>query len=482
MSATVMSLLTVLLAHTTPRRGVQKIARPKTARRKAARRTTIAPSAIGPVIRKLLTSITTTNGSATIQVAVMPTITLTIHGSTAALPAALAAVMSTIWAAEIASASGSAASSSMSPRTTTATLAIGIGTGIPLSFTKIPTTTAGIWPITPGSAHTSTSSISVRDKQTLDDPSLPAASSIQLRASRSTGMDAPKNTGKQAGLAALNLVFVLLILFGAQSLLHGHISNIAGLAILTLLVFGAYLVGYRFIERRRPPELASLISLREFFGGLALGVTLFSAVIAVLWLLRVYHLQAIGTTAGLGASALSALLAATVEETLIRGFLFRIVQMLGGTWIAILISSAFFGASHAFNPGATITSSIAIALEAGVLLAAAYVLTGRLWFPMGLHAGWNVSEGSVYGLSVSGFTAKNALTHGILQGPLILTGGAFGPEASIIAVILCLGTAILLLWRAAKIGRIQPPLWSRHNSPVALSASTATEPSVHPNP
>jgi membrane protease YdiL (CAAX protease family) len=143
-------------------------------------------------------------------------------------------------------------------------------------------------------------------------------------------MGAPKNTGKEAGLAALNLVFVLLVLFGAQSLLRGHISKTAGLATLSLIVFGAYLLGYRFIERRRPPELAGLISLKEFFGGLALGITLFSAVIAVLWLLRVYHLQAIGTTAGLGAGALSALLAATVEETLIRGFLFRIVQMLGG--------------------------------------------------------------------------------------------------------------------------------------------------------
>jgi hypothetical protein len=101
---------------------------------------------------------------------------------------------------------------------------------------------------------------------------------------------------------------------------------------------------------------------------------------------------------------------------------------------------------------------------------------------MGLHAGWNFSEGSLYGLSVSGFTAKNALTHGILQGPLILTGGAFGPEASIVAVILCLGTAVLLLWRAAKIGRIQPPLWSRHNPPVALSSSTASESPGHPNP
>ena len=291
---------------------------------------------------------------------------------------------------------------------------------------------------------------------------------------------AAKGTGKQVGLAALNLLFVLLILFGAQSLLRGHVSQTVGLAILSPLVFTAYLVGYRFIEGRRPPELAGLISLKEFFGGLALGVSLFSAVIVVLWLLRVYHLQARGSTAGLGAGALAALLAATVEETLIRGFLFRIVQIVGGTWIALIISSAFFGAAHAFNPGATVTSSLAIALEAGVLLAAAYVLTGCLWFPMGLHAGWNFSEGSLYGLSVSGFTAKNALTQGGLSGPVIFTGGAFGPEASVVAVLLCFGVAILLLWRAARRGRIQPPLWSRQNSPTALNTSASTEVSIQP--
>ena len=285
----------------------------------------------------------------------------------------------------------------------------------------------------------------------------------------------PKRRGKQFGLATLNLLFVLLILFGAQSLIRGRVNNTAGLAILSLLVFSAYLVGHRFIEGRRPPELAGLLSLKEFLGGLALGVGLFSAVIAVLGLLRVYQLRGRGTTAGLGVGALTALFAATVEETLIRGFLFRIVQMLGGTWIAVLISSAFFGAGHAFNPGATVTSSVAIALEAGVLLAAAYVLTGRLWFPIGLHVGWNFAEGSLYGLSVSGFTAKDALTHGSLKGPAILTGAAFGPEASIIAVVLCFAIAILLLWRAARTGRIQTPLWYRTNSATPSVGAAVTE-------
>ena len=285
----------------------------------------------------------------------------------------------------------------------------------------------------------------------------------------------PKRTAKQVGLAALNLLFVLVILFGAQSLMRAHISSTAALPILSLLVFGSYLLGYRFIEGRRPPELVGLASLKEFFSGLGLGIALFSAVIAVLWLLGVYHVQGRGSTAGLGAGALTALFAATVEETLIRGFLFRIVQMIGGTWVAVLISSAFFGAGHAFNPGATVISSVAIALEAGVLLAAAYVLTGRLWFPIGLHAGWNFSEGSLYGLSVSGFTTKNALTNGTLQGPVILTGGAFGPEASVVAVVLCFSLAILLLWLSAKSGRIQPPLWPRNTPPSALNTAPGTE-------
>jgi uncharacterized protein len=123
---------------------------------------------------------------------------------------------------------------------------------------------------------------------------------------------------------------------------------------------------------------------------------------------------------------------------------------------------------------------VAIALEAGVLLAAAYVLTGRLWFPMGLHAGWNFSEGSLYGLSVSGFTPTNAVTVGKLNGPTILTGGAFGPEASIVAVVLCFSVAILLLWRAAAAGRTQPPLWSRTAPPAMSNSLGVTEVPAQP--
>ena len=289
-----------------------------------------------------------------------------------------------------------------------------------------------------------------------------------------------KRAGREIGFALLNLLFVCLILAGAQSiLLRAHVSQAMGLPVLSVLIFLAYLAGYRWIERKPPPELKGITSIKEFFYGLAIGVALFSAVIAVLWMARVYNFHGRGTTAGLGAGALAALFAATLEETLIRGFLFRILQMVGSTWVALVLSSAFFGAAHGFNPGATVTSSVAIALEAGVLLAAAYIVTGSLWFPMGLHAGWNFSEGSLYGLAVSGFTPKNALTLGTLTGPAVLTGGAFGPEASIVAVILCLSAAILLLRRAGKLHRIQPAMWARKYS---VAPPNAPLPASHPQP
>ncbi len=116
-------------------------------------------------------------------------------------------------------------------------------------------------------------------------------------------------------------------------------------------------------------------------------------------LLSVYHPRGWGTFAGLGTGALAALGAA--EEVIFRAYFFRLLSMATGTWIAVLVSSALFGAVHAANPGANLFSSLAIALEAGVILAGAYAVTGRLWVPIGLHAGWNFAEGARRGTTTA---------------------------------------------------------------------------------
>jgi membrane protease YdiL (CAAX protease family) len=118
------------------------------------------------------------------------------------------------------------------------------------------------------------------------------------------------------------------------------------------------------------------------------------------------------------------------------------------------------------NPGATVVSTVAIALEAGVLLAAAYALTRNLWFPIGLHLGWNFTAGGICGESVSGGAAGKGIFSVSLAGRPLLTGGKFGPEASLIAIAVCLALAIVLLLLAVRNGR-WVPMQRRRARPTA---------------
>ncbi len=268
-----------------------------------------------------------------------------------------------------------------------------------------------------------------------------------------------KQSSKKLALALLNFGLALGLLFGTQAIIRGRMGETKGLVILSAVVFASYLAGTRWIEGHQAPELVGKGGVAEFAGGLGLGIALFSAVMGLLWMVGDYHPAGYGSASGVATGAFVALMVGISEETLVRGFVFRILEIAGGTWIGVVISSALFGFGHAFNPGATVVSSIAIALEAGVLLAAAYLVTGRLWFPIGLHMGWNFTEGSLFGMSVSGHDTKPGLLAGTLHGPSILTGGAFGPEASVLAVAVCLTVAMALLGRTVQVQRVKAPMW-----------------------
>src|SRR5262249_26286200 len=138
-----------------------------------------------------------------------------------------------------------------------------------------------------------------------------------------------------------------------------------------------------------------------------------------------------------------------------RGGLFRIVEERFGTFVGLLISAGFFGAVHFGNPGATVVSSVAIALEAGLLLALAYTATRSLWVPIGLHFAWNFTEGGVFSTEVSGNTVHGVLATK-LAGPELMTGGTFGPEASVIAVAICLVLAAVFLVMTVRRGQWKP--------------------------
>ena len=275
-----------------------------------------------------------------------------------------------------------------------------------------------------------------------------------------------KHALKQFGLGFLNFTIAIGLLIALQVLAHGHLPNRILNLLAVAIMLAAYLGGTRLIERVHLTEFDNTGGFREFAGGLVLGFCLFSATMLLLWAFSVYHPNGWGSASRLGAGIIAALSAGIIEEIMFRGFLFRLIAGLAGTWWALAITSALFGAAHAFNPGATVVSSIAIAVEAGVLLGAAYALTRRLWFPIGLHAAWNFTEGNVYGMSVSGTGAAKGFFTGTLHGPNILTGGQFGPEASLIAVLVCLSAASLILWRVIRHNRVQRPLWTRTPPPT----------------
>jgi len=147
---------------------------------------------------------------------------------------------------------------------------------------------------------------------------------------------------------------------------------------------------------------------------------------------------------------------------MMRGIIFRIIEESLGTWIALVLSAILFGAMHLGNPNATVSSALAIALEAGLLLAACYVLTRRLWLAIGLHLAWNFTQGGIFGVAVSGTTPMGIL-QSTLTGPDFLSGGAFGAEASIFAVVVCTSGFIFVIVKAYRKGHITKPYWLRTN-------------------
>ncbi|KAA3642984.1 MAG: CPBP family intramembrane metalloprotease [Chloroflexi bacterium] len=153
------------------------------------------------------------------------------------------------------------------------------------------------------------------------------------------------------------------------------------------------------------------------------------------------------------------------EELLFRGYLLlnlaeglksRFINPRLAIVLAWVLTSALFGIAHATNPEASTISSLNIAV-AGIFIGLAYVLTGSLAIPLGIHLTWNFFQGNVFGFPVSGTNNFSTTVFAIEQrGPLAWTGGAFGPEAGIIGLLAMLAGSLLTLWwlrwRYGKIG------------------------------
>ncbi|PRY34392.1 CPBP family intramembrane glutamic endopeptidase [Umezawaea tangerina] len=255
-------------------------------------------------------------------------------------------------------------------------------------------------------------------------------------------------------------VFAVMVAFAAVNQLVAPIPLLAlpvgiGLAVAGVLVYRRLTTAVE--GRVEVPELARRDMWSGLRRGALLGGGLFTAVMALILVFGGFDTVSWGSVFGALGIAGSMTGVAVMEEALFRGVLFRILEERAGTVVALVVSSVLFGATHLVNGNATVWGTLAIALTGGTMLAAAYVVTRSLWFPIGMHFAWNVVQGGVFGTVVSGSDqAPEGLLHTSLTGPVALTGGGFGPEASLVSLVVCLVAAVVLLRRAVRTGQIRP--------------------------
>ena len=202
-------------------------------------------------------------------------------------------------------------------------------------------------------------------------------------------------------------------------------------------------------------------ALPELGLGLLGGGVLITMIVGVAATLGVYRIVGWGgSTDAMMIFFQAGIFAGFVEEVISRGILFRWIEEFGGSWAALAISSLIFGFLHAGNQNATLFSSVAISIEAGILLGAAYMVTRSLWLAVGLHASWNVVQGYFWDVPVSGHQV-DGMVDSRYSGPELLSGGAFGLEASVIALVIATSAGIWLLRIAFTRGHIVQPWWVR---------------------
>ncbi|MFF8914221.1 CPBP family intramembrane glutamic endopeptidase [Streptomyces sp. NPDC015032] len=238
-------------------------------------------------------------------------------------------------------------------------------------------------------------------------------------------------------------------------------------AALALLVYGWVV---RRTERRPSTEVGREGAGKAFGRGTLLGAVLFSMVITNLAASGYYKVDGLDSVTGaLGLVGFMAV-AAVTEELLYRGVLLRIIEQRIGTWLALVATSLLFGLSHLLNEHATLWGAIAIAVEAGGMLGGAYIATRTLWLPIGLHFGWNFAESGIFGTEVSGNGTEHGLLGSVTSGPRLLTGGEFGPEASVYSVLFGVLTTAAFMWLAHRRGNLVPRRRADRSGAVATLA------------
>jgi membrane protease YdiL (CAAX protease family) len=257
------------------------------------------------------------------------------------------------------------------------------------------------------------------------------------------------------GVAIAKLFSFLIKLIGGPPDNITISEAIKGVVVILIMTISV-LISRKFLDKKSFVSLGLKFnkhSFSEMLFGFVLSGFMIALVFFSLLLLGYLNIETIGYNAGILSPIITLLLwlfsigiaVGWSEELVFRGYLLQnLTEGIGIKWAAIL-SSAFFGLAHMFNPNATVLAGIIITLLT-FLLVFGWLRTGQLWVPIGLHAGWNFFMGPIFGLPVSGNDSES-IVHNSIVGPKWFTGGEFGPEGGILVLpIILIGLVILFFW------------------------------------
>ena len=234
-----------------------------------------------------------------------------------------------------------------------------------------------------------------------------------------------------------------------QFVLFSVIAGLLAVAMATWFMLGAV--------EHRPLSFVGLGGepgwLSQLAGGFLLGLAMIGGVALLQW--ATGHLRVIpsGIPVADGVARLLLfffvfLAGAVHEELLARGYPFQRLLEVLGTPSAVLVQGAIFAALHYSNPSASLVGTVNTMLV-GILFAVAYLRTGRLWLPIGLHWGWNFFE-AAFGFPVSGIRIVCGPLLAEVSGAELLHGGGYGPEASVPATLVILAVTVALILRGGQ--------------------------------
>lgn len=226
-----------------------------------------------------------------------------------------------------------------------------------------------------------------------------------------------------------------------------------------LIATAGYIFVFRIYEKRRINELSAASFFNNAIMGFFIGVILQSLFILIIYLAETFLVVHINAISVLISPFAFALTAGFVAEIIFIGIIFRLLEQQTGTLIALFGFITLFAVLHINVKGATVISIGATAMQAGLMLPAAYVYSRNLWLPIFLHFGWDFAEPGIFG----GINPSSSLTEGLLTskiaGSSLLTGVDTGPQGSLSSLLLCFITGLIFLLLAKRKKYFIKPYW-----------------------